>query len=725
MPKGLRGITATFEFFISATHKKLARVMDYDPKDDYIKQALMLVANYMGENKLQWVPLDKAKELVDSTLPGRTEYSKTLYANLLSEGLLIENVFRVDGATDIGVRLGFERFTDHLVAKSLLSTYLNRSDPAASFHSGQVLGDLLTDENDAWANRGWIEAMSVQVPEEFNSELIDFVPHAKNWEVMQEAFLQSLVWRDPSKCSQATHKYLNAVFQSRHENVYSTLLMLASDPEHPYNAKSLHSHLLKLSMPNRDYMWSIFLHHHYGNDDSMDRLLEWAWHADKSHICDESLELCSIALTWYFTTSHRFARDRATKALVSMLRCRPLIMNKLIDHFADVNDLYVSERLYATAYGVAMTTSDDSVVAELAKSVYQHVFESENPVPHILLRDYAHGVIEEALHRGVLPSEINVKRVRPPYQSKWPLDIPSKPDISHYGERHNDADDGEIARNKIYGSVMGRIAGDFSHYVIGEYERWSSQRIDEEEGANKTTADRFFSSLTKRQKKAWDMLETIRRRVPQVLALNSESRKKYFPITDEHLQSLPKAAEDAFIEALGKKKSSIYIQHVVPFIESKESGEFDLQTARHWILQRVFDLGWTEDRFGYFDRWLDYGFLYGRSGHKPERIGKKYQWIAFHEFFAHVADHFFLRDEFGDQKTELYDNPSQVYMRNIDPSILLETFNDSSSDKSITDWWLPVDYIFYEATSEEKEQWTLNSDDTPSPHSMCTDRIDR
>ena len=63
------------------------------------------------------------------------------------------------------------------------------------------------------------------------------------------------------------------------------------------------------------------------------------------------------------------------------------------------------------------------------------------------------------------------------------------------------------------------------------------------------------------------------------------------------------------------------------------------ERARRWIVQRTISLGWTPTLFGEFDRYVNYNHS-GRSSHKPERFGKKYQWIAYHELLARVADNY-------------------------------------------------------------------------------------
>ena len=58
------------------------------------------------------------------------------------------------------------------------------------------------------------------------------------------------------------------------------------------------------------------------------------------------------------------------------------------------------------------------------------------------------------------------------------------------------------------------------------------------------------------------------------------------------------------------------------------------------MLQRIMNMGWTVERFGKFDRNVNAYRNSGRGANKPERIGKKYQWIAFHELLARLSGQF-------------------------------------------------------------------------------------
>ena len=50
---------------------------------------------------------------------------------------------------------------------------------------------------------------------------------------------------------------------------------------------------------------------------------------------------------------------------------------------------------------------------------YNNVFASRTPPAHILIRDYARGIIERAIHLGC-DLELDEQFIRPPYRSTWP-----------------------------------------------------------------------------------------------------------------------------------------------------------------------------------------------------------------------------------------------------------------------------------------------------------------
>jgi len=555
---------------------------------------------------------------------------------MISEGLLAEDRFRVgDQEWCEGIHFSYERFADHLIAKHLLNKYLDTEHPLNSFKPDQPLGSFVKDERTCWRNCGLIEAFSIQIPERIKKELPELAPCCADYRPIREAFVESLIWRDPKAISGATLDYINkhiVKYEDTHDQFLNALLTVASNPDHPFNADFLHQNLMKFELPKRDAWWSIFLYYQYGEQGAVDRLVDWAWSPeDKSHINDESIRLYGIALAWFLTTSNRYLRDRATKALVSLLTNRIHVLRQVIRKFLKVNDPYVLERLFAVAYGCAMRSMDNNAIAELAKDVYEWIFKDGTPPPHILLRDYARGVIELALHRGIR-LDINVEKIRPPYKSEWPsFKIPTEEELKKYGEWQEGMPDEEWARVHLYDSVM--VFGDFARYIIGtnsEHFEWSSRRLNEP---------------------------------------RKPSRK------DEH--------------------------------------RFDLSIAQRWIFKKVLDLGWTVERFGRFDRNIGRYSNYGREAHKPERIGKKYQWIAYHEFLARISDNFEFKSDSWSNRVKKYEGPWQIGVRDIDPSCLIKKTERQEWQPHTNTWWFPSSYNAWDSEPDDVK-WLKSSEDLPA-----------
>lgn len=90
-----------------------------------------------------------------------------------------------------------------------------------------------------------------------------------------------------------------------------------------------------------------------------------------------------------------------------------------------------------------MRSQDETNISGLAKQIYDWIFAKGEPPPHILLRDYARGVIEISLSREY-HLELDMEKVRPPYKSEWSPDVPSKQELEKYGETRKDMPDEEL-----------------------------------------------------------------------------------------------------------------------------------------------------------------------------------------------------------------------------------------------------------------------------------------
>ena len=728
VPLGLQGITAVFRFFIDSIDRKLSRpeCLDYDPRSRIAAKAVEHLANKMAKRKTDRLPLDQTRAVLDRLLP-RKGHQESLFNHLESEGVLtVVPDYRKEGKDKWteSVRFTYQRFSDHLIVQRLLERHLDKKNPNESFSVRQPLGKLVKDEQACWRNRGFLEALAIQIPELTKREFPDLIPHLATSHPVREAFVESIIWRDASSFSRATDRYIDKqvlAYPETFKVFWSALITLAVTPNHPFNADRLHAILSRFKLADRDAWWSVFLHEEWGQKGAIDRLVKWAWEDnDKSIFDDDVIRLAGITLAWLFTSSNRFLRDRAAKAMVRLCENRLHVLKKIIEKFLNVDDPYVMERLYAAAYGCAMRTTNGESLSELAKRVYQWVFESGKPPPHALLRDYARGVIEVAVHRCANLG-IDLTRIRPPYHSDWPsFNVPESDDLKLWGEWKDGMPDVERSRLYLYHSVMGELS-DFSTYVIGDLEGWSSERIDEpRKPTHKELHDDFEKSLTERQKKAWNSYCNIVQNISFYRRLNPGERKKHFgrEFTDEEIDNGLRIAEASLVKTLSKspRKYQLFREAVEEYIAEPNKfareDAFDGHLARRWIMKKIINIGWTVERFGEFDRSVNRYSTHGREAHKPERIGKKYQWIAYHELLARLSDNFKKRkDEWSAKKAEYQDSWS-LSLRDIDPSNLLKKTQREQWRPHTNTWWFPLRFDSWENPADEIE-WLKKTDNLP------------
>lgn len=733
--KGHEGATYIFENFVKNSADRIARQFNLPPgknsSGQYViwdtiieKIAEQMVASRKQKDRISSKKLDCIVREVYPKIDGKK------FIKALERNLLITKIPRYSGTGKVrgfSFRFPFQKFSDHLIARYLLKRYIKIKK---AFDKNAPIGKLIANTFD----RGLIEALSIQVPEWLNGkELLDVAPWLDQSYLAQEAFIESIIWRktnafafDKKGRPSATLNHINSKViktENGHTRLLDAFLTVASIPSHPFNAEMLHNHLFKFSMPERDRWWSTsFLHYQYGERNAVERLIEWAWlEEDRSNISDESILLISIALIWFLATPNRFLRDRTTKALVSILTNRLNIVKVLLEKFSEVNYLYILERLYAVAYGCALRSRDDKdKLKELSLLIFNKIFHDRKPPAHILLRDYARGVIETAIHSGI-KLNICLSNICPPYRSVWPSKIPAGDELKQkYYPKDISKDRGytDIWFSLMYG--FGGFPADFGNYVVGSgVNHWTMHKRGQPKIPSKQEIyDKFVAGLNNSQRKLWqNTLPGVS--IARVLRiLKSDGREVKFG--DEEIKKGRKSAEEEFKKTLTNKQLKIYHDVIIPYLASpvREDTSFDSKVAQCWIFKRVVELGWDPKLHGDFDKYVNYHQL-DRSKHKAERIGKKYQWIAYHEFLAYLSDHFEFKEDRWSDKDGLYEGPWQLSVRDIDPSCILKDQSNYSPTMLPTfrKWQHKIVYDAW-AKKQSHQAWIKKINDISNLHRL-------
>ena len=639
LPPEINGITAIFALYLSSINKRVATNLALSPRSTTAETALRALAEAFPAVSERWLSVEAAEDLVNEFLPGRT-FEESLYRALVVEGVLVEEPSRRDDAAEI-VFIAYDRLADHLVTQTQLDAHFDPANPTAAFQPGAGLGDIVEG---GYETQGILEALCIQLPERTGREVADLVPRLARAEGFESAFEQSLVWREMGTFSERTRELVRARLTpgSEHRSmILNALLTLATIPGHPLNACFLDARLRQDAMPERDTWWTVYLQHATSGGQAATRIRDWALAVSPAAELDDDLvDLCATTLAWMLTASNRPVRDRATKALVSLLTGRLDAATRLVEAFTDVDDPYVVERIFAVAYGVAARNHDPAELGPLADCVYSRIFATDVPPAHILLRDYARGVVERALYLGS-PIDIDPTRIRPPYGSPPPV-FPDDKDVAPLlpSPEHN---------------PHGREGEDWARSHIGH------SVLDGE-------LDRIMGKEWK-QSGEW-------------LSLNLDEPPWLEP-------------DDPKNDAAARFRWPL----------------FDRGRIRRYVLKRVFELGWTTERFGKFDRTWDFDGI-GQFATK-ESIGRKYQWIAYHEVLALISDHFQYREYPADvERSHRYVGPWQNMLRDIDPTLTATPPGGWPWNYSIDNadlWWAPA-YDGWDDT-DRLEDWVWRHED--------------
>ena len=732
IPAGSEGISTVFDRYLNAIDEILAGLLDYDPQAGIVAKALDKIAEALADKGARQLPRNEIKEIIDPLVP-LSGFSRSLYRALIDNGLLTE---LPDTGHNGGwhVCFGYEWFADYLIAGHIISRCNGVDDLASALTGGRIDG----------RQGGWtpwsapMEALSVLLPERLGIELPEiFDDRALDSHIStadsdarraflkaraggggcavasadsdaRRAFLKGLPWRDPATigagCRALIDDMINGLLDAATQDpavleIFDPLVTCAIVPGHPLGSAFLDERLRDLEMPDRDAVWARYLYLTYGTDGPLDRLLDWAEKRPRpaAGIDHETAETCTTILAWCLTTSHRFVRDRATKGLVALLADNIALTRDLILRFDGVNDPYVRERVMAAAYGVAMRNTDARTVAPLADLVHRLIFADGEPPAHVLLRDYAHGIIERALHLGA-EIAVDAKLIEPTRLSEWPC-IPNASEAAGLKPVDQDRETGppedEKARLRIYDSVMNWNSAlhEIGVYFTSESGEWPPiPSTESSESPPTPSSESSESPPTPSTGPSW---------------WSEDEMVGYFRRYEELLnQTIGEGGQGEAREDLKANR------------DEDTSGLPDTMIRYH-ILWRVFDLGWTVERFGNIDKTIDNSNcpttddVWDSPGsEKPEHIGKKYQWIAYHEILAYISDHYQYRVSLGDLRSRNERKRAhQLRVRDIDPSASLTGASPDRGRIENSVRWHHHEVKIASTDDLTHEQWLLSKSD--------------
>lgn len=623
-PQSLPSLSGIFIHFLQHINNKLHLAFRYEPALDLPTVSLKCLAKALLQGDVYSIPYSEFHELLESTIglslgiKSTDEYYSFLDA-LIREGLLRTHISYRDEQKYIG--FAYDRMRDYYILLEKINEKPVDID---------IIDYIKTSAHfeKVWDTKGFgkessINLLSILLPELFEVELVECAPEDKVSFYILDGLLKSFQWRDVVKESAKIADWLIEIAKKNNDNklrIIDELLHVAAVPNHPFNMDFIHSNFLyPESITQIDSWWTPHINQKYDDyqNNIYKRLVKWCWNIEhRANMEVDSRRLIGMTLSWFFSATNRALRDCSTKGMVCLYMNHLEELPLLLNQFIEVSDIYITERLYAGAYGASLHSQDKAELKILSDYILKHVFETEEVIPHILIRDYARNIIEYSIIQGnysVFERTGVHARITPPYKSEMPSAYPSDADIKALEEKYSDSSGFDCICDSLDTSMN---YGDFGRYVFKD-------RLNEFVGV-------------------------------------------------------------------------------------------EINPLRNWCIAHIVDMGYDPDLHD--KKSTPYT---GRGSNRVERIGKKYQWMAFHELLARVSDNYLLTDDsWPEQKTVPYSGPWGPNTRDIDPSLLISQKTGLNYHQPEKSWFSGSSYI---STESNAEQWIQEPVSEPEKLISTTD----
>ncbi len=420
---GEQTLFEVFDEYLDQCNRAVCDRLDLHPSSNVVTPALNLIAAYLWDQRNRNMPLAELANSIDEQPLKKLKWPSSSTKAILDEGLLVCRDWRGDGEV---VFFTYDLLGGYLIAQYLLQEA--KGDIEGLVQSDAILSALFSDDFQSLhpMHSDISRCLAALLPARTGKYLHDLSDNTKARSIGVQAIFEIA----PSQVNQDCVTLIASLFEDPSNR--RALLKLTTSTlhgvDHPLNAFFWSEQLRALPMSERDVSWTEYVRENVDHFEKILAHFEAACRSDEtlSEAAENRLRLLAEYITWVLTSTVRPLRDKATRALYWYGRRFPEQFLDLVLGSLEINDPYVSERMLAAAYGIAMARQYDfddphfatTTLPVYGRSLYEAVFRPNAPhgTTHILARDYARYTVEMSLihHPDLLTTE-EKERLRPPF----------------------------------------------------------------------------------------------------------------------------------------------------------------------------------------------------------------------------------------------------------------------------------------------------------------------
>lgn len=407
-----------FETYMETCNKRICESLNI-PKSDIVKKSLLKVAEHLWDAKDRKIDIYDFYCLIDEKIDETLDKSKA--HKIIGESLLIKREYE----NKEYVYFTYDLFIGYLIAVYLFDNHKNNLKEF--FSENQTLDCLYGEEYSLL--HPLFEDIRSSLAILINSENETYLHELSNNINITTSSINSLFNISPENIDENCGEFVKSFFVENHLDNFWFMAFRENiiNDNHPFNCLFFSDILLSQSIVNRDLSWTEFLKNNYRN------LLENDLESFENSIVSDDVDLNRLHLfarymMWFLTSTSEEIRDKSTRALYNYGCMYPEDFFELLKYSLKINDLYISERMFAVAYGITMALQNNfensdfvvNILPTWSKKIYCLFFDENSPVftTHLLIVYYASNILKIAyLHDDNLFSKEQTKKFFNPYKN--------------------------------------------------------------------------------------------------------------------------------------------------------------------------------------------------------------------------------------------------------------------------------------------------------------------
>ncbi len=501
-------------------------------------------------------------------------------------------------------KLSFQKFSDFLITRYILNNKPNDLTYKEYFSSDDII-KYLNDNQTVVSSL--VDEISSRTKGE--TELYEVINNKKINNFVNLYIIGVSTRSKKSFNNKFKKKFLKFVRKNKLEldnfYYYRMLYSVMLIPYHPLNISNFLRYKIKRALGSKsEYNYYDFFDGRYADNERIINLLKIPYFDEYDKFNMIFKKNLSLLMLYLLGLSNREVRDKASKSLYVLVEKDNNLLNVLLEESIKIKDQYIIERLLLIIETLLHTFDiENSLKLNIEKYIIRKF--NKRKISNIRISFFLDNIIKKINIDG---KKFNYKKRNLKLFNNSPIINEKK---ITFGKKHN----------MVWFSI-GSFIGDFLHKLVKPKIAQFTFKRDEKTINSKV--NRLLRKFTKEDFLIYN----------NIISFNS-GYDDYRQMIEYLMEGKPFVESEKTVleKQFSEKGKNIYssINEIKNHYQLEQIPEDSIVST---LVEKMLKLGFSEQLSLFDERYHKHRYDYSRHNHRHERVGKKYQWIAFLELLG-------------------------------------------------------------------------------------------